>query len=77
MLVRGLPEEEREMLRTRLSEAFVPFAADGGYELPGAAPAGRELRTAFEHAGCYRNARLPITSAIAWATTITRKDTVD
>jgi hypothetical protein len=37
VLVRGLPEEEREVLRARLSEAFVPFAIDGGYELPGAA----------------------------------------
>jgi len=37
MLVRGLPEDERERLRARLREAFVPFAADGGYELPGVA----------------------------------------
>jgi SAM-dependent methyltransferase len=37
VLVRALPEEEREVLRARLSEAFVPFAANGGYELPGAA----------------------------------------
>jgi ubiquinone/menaquinone biosynthesis C-methylase UbiE len=37
VLVRGLPEEEREVLRARLSEAFVPFATEGGYELPGAA----------------------------------------
>jgi SAM-dependent methyltransferase len=37
MLVRGLPEDEREVLRTRLREAFVPFGADGGYELPGVA----------------------------------------
>jgi SAM-dependent methyltransferase len=37
VLVRGLPEEVREVLRARLSEAFVPFATDGGYELPGAA----------------------------------------
>jgi SAM-dependent methyltransferase len=37
MLVRGLPEDERELLRARLREAFVPFAADGGYELPGVA----------------------------------------
>jgi ubiquinone/menaquinone biosynthesis C-methylase UbiE len=37
VLVRGLPEGEREVLRARLSEAFVPFATDGGYELPGAA----------------------------------------
>ena len=37
VLVRRLPEEERAVLRTRLSEAFVPFATEGGYELPGAA----------------------------------------
>jgi ubiquinone/menaquinone biosynthesis C-methylase UbiE len=37
MLVRGLPEDERERLRARLREAFVPFGADGGYELPGVA----------------------------------------
>jgi SAM-dependent methyltransferase len=37
MLVRGLPEDEREVLRAWLREAFVPFAADGGYELPAVA----------------------------------------
>lgn len=37
MAVRGLPEDEREVLRARLRDAFVPFAADGGYELPGVA----------------------------------------
>jgi SAM-dependent methyltransferase len=37
MLLRGLPEDEREVLRARLREAFVPFATDGGYELPGVA----------------------------------------
>jgi SAM-dependent methyltransferase len=37
MAVRGLPEDEREVLRARLREGFVPFAADGGYELPGVA----------------------------------------
>ena len=37
MAVRGLHEDEREVLRARLREAFVPFAADGGYELPGVA----------------------------------------
>jgi ubiquinone/menaquinone biosynthesis C-methylase UbiE len=37
MVLRGLPEEERDVLRARLSEAFVPFATDGGYELPGVA----------------------------------------
>jgi len=37
MAVRGLPDDEREVLRARLGEAFVPFGADGGYELPGIA----------------------------------------
>jgi ubiquinone/menaquinone biosynthesis C-methylase UbiE len=37
MVVRGLPEDEREVLRARLREAFVPFATDAGYELPGVA----------------------------------------
>jgi len=37
MVVGGLAEDEREVLRARLREAFVPFATDGGYELPGAA----------------------------------------
>lgn len=37
MVVRGLPNDEREVLRARLKEAFVPFAGDGGYELPGVA----------------------------------------
>jgi SAM-dependent methyltransferase len=37
MLVRGLPEDEREVLRARLRQAFVPFATDGGYELSGVA----------------------------------------
>ena len=37
MVVRGLPGDEREVLRARLSEAFVPFATGGGYELPGVA----------------------------------------
>ncbi|MGH2741712.1 MAG: class I SAM-dependent methyltransferase [Thermoleophilaceae bacterium] len=37
MVVRGLPEDEREMLRARLGEAFVPFSTDGGYDLPGVA----------------------------------------
>jgi ubiquinone/menaquinone biosynthesis C-methylase UbiE len=37
MVLRGLPEDEREVLRARLSEAFVPFATKGGYELPGLA----------------------------------------
>ena len=37
MVVRGLPEGEREVLRARLGEAFEPFATDGGFELPGVA----------------------------------------
>ena len=37
MIVRGLPESEREALRSMLAEAFRPFAADGGYEVPGEA----------------------------------------
>ena len=37
MVVRGLPERERDALKARLGTAFTPFAADGGYELPGVA----------------------------------------
>ena len=37
MVLPALPEDEREVLRARLREAFVPFATDGGYELPGVA----------------------------------------
>ncbi|MET0757941.1 MAG: methyltransferase domain-containing protein [Mycobacterium sp.] len=37
MAVRGLSEDEREVFRARLREAFVPFAADGGYDLSGVA----------------------------------------
>ena len=37
MVVRGLSDDEREVLRARLGEAFVPFATDAGYELPGVA----------------------------------------
>jgi hypothetical protein len=37
MVVRGLPEDEREVLLARLREAFIPFTAGGGYELPGVA----------------------------------------
>jgi SAM-dependent methyltransferase len=37
MVVRGLPEGEREALKSQLTEAFAPFAADGGYELPAVA----------------------------------------
>jgi SAM-dependent methyltransferase len=37
LVIRGLPAEESEALTSRLAEAFTPFAADGGYELPGVA----------------------------------------
>jgi SAM-dependent methyltransferase len=37
IVVRGLPEDERGVLRARLREAFAPFATDSGYELPGVA----------------------------------------
>jgi SAM-dependent methyltransferase len=37
MVIRGLPDSERQQIEAQLNEAFVPFAADGGYELPGVA----------------------------------------
>jgi ubiquinone/menaquinone biosynthesis C-methylase UbiE len=37
LVLRGLPEDEREDLKTQLAAAFAPFGADGGYELPGVA----------------------------------------
>jgi SAM-dependent methyltransferase len=37
MVVRGLSAGERDALRSQLTDAFVPFVADGGYELPGVA----------------------------------------
>ena len=37
MVVRGLPEEERQAVMSQLKEAFAPFVADGRYELPGVA----------------------------------------
>jgi len=37
IVVRGLPEDEREALKSQLTEAFVPFLTDGGYGLPGVA----------------------------------------
>ena len=37
MVLRGLPEGEREALKATLGEAFAPFATNRGYELPGAA----------------------------------------
>ena len=37
LVLRGLPEDERETLSAQLGAAFAPFAVDGGYELPGVA----------------------------------------
>lgn len=38
MVLAGLPEDEREVIKARLEGAFVPFAVDsGGYEIPGVA----------------------------------------
>jgi SAM-dependent methyltransferase len=37
LVLRGLPPEESEAFTSRLAEEFAPFAADGGYELPGVA----------------------------------------
>ena len=37
MVLRALPEDERELLSARLKEAFVPFATECGCELPGVA----------------------------------------
>jgi SAM-dependent methyltransferase len=37
MVIRGLSESERQTIEAQLAEAFTPFAADGGYELPGVA----------------------------------------
>ena len=37
VVVRSLPEDERDALRERLGEAFGPFAVGHGYELPGLA----------------------------------------
>jgi SAM-dependent methyltransferase len=37
MVIRGLSEDDIDSLKAQLREAFVPFAADGGYELPGVA----------------------------------------
>jgi hypothetical protein len=37
MVVRRLASHEPEALKTDLGAAFAPFAADGGYELPGVA----------------------------------------
>jgi ubiquinone/menaquinone biosynthesis C-methylase UbiE len=37
LVLRRLPEDERETLETQLGAAFAPFAVDGGYEIPGVA----------------------------------------
>ena len=37
LVIRGLPAEEAKALRSHLAEAFAPFTADGGYEVPGLA----------------------------------------
>jgi ubiquinone/menaquinone biosynthesis C-methylase UbiE len=35
LVLRGLPEDEREALKTQLGAAFAPFGAEAGYEIPG------------------------------------------
>lgn len=37
MVIRGLSEGEREVLRSQLEKAVRPFAVNGGYEIPGLA----------------------------------------
>jgi SAM-dependent methyltransferase len=37
LVLRDLPEDEREALQKQLNSAFSPFRTDGGYELPGVA----------------------------------------
>jgi ubiquinone/menaquinone biosynthesis C-methylase UbiE len=37
LVLRGLPEDEREALKTQLGAAFAPFGAAVGYEIPGVA----------------------------------------
>jgi ubiquinone/menaquinone biosynthesis C-methylase UbiE len=37
LVLRGLPEDEREALKTQLGAAFAPFGAEAGYEIPGVA----------------------------------------
>jgi ubiquinone/menaquinone biosynthesis C-methylase UbiE len=37
LVLRGLPEDERDTLKTQLGAAFAPFAVYGGYEIPGVA----------------------------------------
>jgi len=35
LALRGLSEDEREATKAQVVEAFAPFAAEAGYELPG------------------------------------------
>jgi ubiquinone/menaquinone biosynthesis C-methylase UbiE len=37
VVIRGLSDGELEVIKAQLEEAFAPFIADGGYELPGVA----------------------------------------
>jgi hypothetical protein len=37
IVLRALPESELKAMKAQLREAFVPFATNGGYELPGVA----------------------------------------
>jgi SAM-dependent methyltransferase len=37
MVIRGLSDDELEVLKAQLEEAFAPFAVDSGYEVPGSA----------------------------------------
>jgi ubiquinone/menaquinone biosynthesis C-methylase UbiE len=37
LVLRALAEDEREAMKARLGAAFAPFAATGGYEIPGVA----------------------------------------
>jgi ubiquinone/menaquinone biosynthesis C-methylase UbiE len=37
LVLRRLPEDEREALKTKLGAAFAPFGVDAGYEIPGVA----------------------------------------
>jgi ubiquinone/menaquinone biosynthesis C-methylase UbiE len=37
LVLRKLPEDERQTLKTQLGAAFAPFAVDGRYEIPGVA----------------------------------------
>ena len=37
LVLRGLPEDERQALKTQLGAAFAPFGVDAGYEIPGVA----------------------------------------